>query len=203
MPTFAYVARDGQGKIQEGTAEAENAQALTRNLRERGLWVQKIEKAARTAQPKGKKQPAAATAGVTSTPRRKKRFGKVKGKDLTMFCRQFSTMINAGVSMVRCLAVLEQQAGSPNLKPSFVKSTTASRAVKRSPVRSPSFHASSTTCLSGWCAPGKSAVCSTKRWTALATFLEEDLKLKRKVKSAMTYPVIVMIVAMRHRDRVW
>ena len=103
-------------KWQKGSADADNAQALTRNLRERGLWVQKIETsaAARNAQPKGK--PAVASKAPAAKSCWKKRIGKVKGKDLTMFCRQFATMINAGVSMVRCLAVLEQQAASPNLK---------------------------------------------------------------------------------------
>jgi len=127
MPTFAYTARDQQGNIQEGTADGDNAQAVTRDLREKGLWVQKVD-AARSVQQKAPKAakakkeaaeaPAApeASGGLASQSRKKQKIGKIKGKDLTMFCRQFATMINAGVSMVRCLAVLEQQAGSPNLK---------------------------------------------------------------------------------------
>ena len=52
MPTFAYIARDQQGNMQEGTAEADNAQALTVTSAKRGLWVQKVD-ATRSAHTEG------------------------------------------------------------------------------------------------------------------------------------------------------
>jgi len=193
MPTFTYTARDQNGKMQEGSADAENAQILARRLRERGLWVQKIDTGGggRDVKTKAKK----ATGLEMNQPRRKKRFGKVKAKDLTMFCRQFSTMINAGVSMVRCLAVLEQQAGSPNLKRiirEVAYSVEGGETLTRSLAQFPRVF---NNLFVGLVRAGEVGGVLDETLDRLATFLEEDLKLKRKVKSAMTYPTIVMVLA--------
>ena len=202
MPTFAYTARDQQGNMQEGTADAENAQALTRNLRERGLWVQKVN-TQRNVQPKAPKakpttaaaQAPAPAASTSAKPQRKKRFGKVKGKHLTMFCRQFSTMINAGVSMVRCLSVLEQQAGSPNLK-RIIREVSYNVEGGETLTRSLSqFPRVFNNLFIGLVRAGEVGGVLDETLDRLATFLEEDLKLKRKVKSAMTYPTLVICVA--------
>lgn len=181
MPTFSYIARDSAGKIQQGTADAENDRALERSLRESGLRVQKINK----VKAKG--------AAVPKVKRR--RIGRVKSNDLTMFCRQFSTMVNAGVSLVRCLAVLEQQAGSNNLKAvlrevqvSVESGETLTRSLQRFP------HIFSNLFL-GLVRAGEVGGVLDETLDRLATFMEEDLKLKRKVKAAMTYPMIVLILA--------
>ncbi len=196
MPTFTYVARDQNGKMQEGTTDAENAQILARRLRERGLWVQTIQPAgAARVETKGK-APAAQAAGVKAPPKPKgKRIGKVKAKDLTMFCRQFATMINAGVTMVRCLAVLEQQTASPNLKKIVREvqySVEGGETLTRSLSRFPKVFSN---LFLGLVRAGEVGGVLDETLDRLATFLEEDLKLKRKVKSAMTYPVIVMSFA--------
>jgi len=191
MASFSYIARDQLGKIQEGTADAENDQILVRRLRERGLWVQKIE---RMKGPEGGKAVVKSTAVTKATPRKKK-IGKVKARDLTMFCRQFSTMINAGVSLVRCLAVLEQQAGSPSLKAVIREiqySVEGGETLTRSLSRFPRIFSN---LFIGLVRAGEVGGVLDETLDRLATFLEEDLKLKRKVKSAMTYPVIVMVIA--------
>jgi type IV pilus assembly protein PilC len=191
MPTFSYVARDQLGKVQQGTAEAENQEILTRRLRDRGLWVQKIERAKGAAGPaktEGAKPVRAASA-------KKKKIGKVKPRDLTMFCRQFATMINAGVSLVRCLAVLEQQAGSASLKAVIREVQTSveqGETLTRSLSRYPRIF---TNLFVGLVRAGEVGGVLDETLDRLATFLEEDLKLKRKVKAAMTYPVIVMVIA--------
>lgn len=90
MPTFAYVAKDQAGKIHRGRAEADNEKMLTKRLQESGYWVSQVTKEQSATK---KKNPLMA-------------FKKVKLAHLSIFCRQFSTMINAGVSLVRCLSVL-------------------------------------------------------------------------------------------------
>ncbi len=100
MPTFAYVAKDKAGKIHRGRKEANNEKELTKQLQETGYWVQSVTK---EGAKKKKQSPLL-------------RFKKVKLNDLSIFCRQFATMINAGVSLVRCLSVLEQQTTNPRLK---------------------------------------------------------------------------------------
>jgi len=195
MPTFTYVARDQNGRLQEGTTDAENDQILARRLRERGLWVQNI-KTSGAAKPEAKAKATQATGTPKEKRGKSKRFGKVKGKDLTMFCRQFATMINAGVTMVRCLAVLEQQTTSPNLKKIIREvqySVEGGETLTRSLSRFPRVF---NNLFIGLVRAGEVGGVLDETLDRLAGFLEDDLKLKRKVKAAMTYPIIVMSLAL-------
>ena len=97
MPTFQYTVRDATGAVRTGTSEAENQDVLKRRLQEQGFSVNDVKQTAA----KSKKS----TGG----------FGRVKLKDLSIFCRQFSTMVDAGVSLVRALDVLGEQTQSPKL----------------------------------------------------------------------------------------
>lgn len=137
----------------------------------------------------------AGEAPVAVVQQKKKKYGKVKPRDLTMFCRQFSTMIGAGVGLVRCLAVLEQQAGSANLKGiirqvqyAVESGDTLTRSLGQFP------HVFNNLFV-GLVRAGEIGGVLEETLDRLATFLEEDLKLKRKVKAAMTYPVMVLIIA--------
>jgi len=126
---------------------------------------------------------------------KKQRIGRVNAKDLTMFCRQFATMQAAGVGLVRCLAVLEQQAGSPSLKAVIREvqySVESGETLTRSLSRFPRVFSN---LFIGLVRAGEVGGVLEETLDRLATFLEDDLKLKRKVKAAMTYPVIVMILA--------
>ncbi|HEY3379925.1 MAG TPA: type II secretion system F family protein, partial [Armatimonadota bacterium] len=147
-----------------------------------------LPKAARTTPDK-----KAVTA--TTPVRKKKRIGKVKGKDLTIFCRQFATMIGAGVGLVRCLAVLEQQAASASLKTVIREiqfSVEGGETLTRSLAQFPKVFSS---LFVGLVRAGEVGGVLEDTLARLAGFLEEDMKLKRKVKAAMTYPVIVMTAA--------
>src|SRR5205823_6401932 len=101
MPTFAYTIRDNTGKTRTGKMEGDNDQVVARRLREQGFQVQTV-KAARADKKKG------AGGGFS--------FGRIKLTDLSVMCRQFSTMVDAGVSLVRCLSVLAEQSPNPKLK---------------------------------------------------------------------------------------
>ena len=112
-----------------------------------------------------------------------------------MFCRQFSTMIGAGVSLIRCLAVLEQQAGSANLKRVIREiqySVEGGDTLTRSLSQFPRIF---NNLFVGLVRAGEVGGVLEDTLDRLATFLEDDLKLKRKVKAAMTYPIIVLVVA--------
>src|SRR5881394_1334453 len=100
MPTFQYTVRDSAGIVKTGVKEAENQSVLARQLREQGFTVAKIK------QTRGAKK-----AGGGGPIR-----GSVKLTELSVYCRQFSTMIDAGVSLVRCLSVLQEQSQSNRLK---------------------------------------------------------------------------------------
>ena len=89
MPVFSYTFRDASGGIQKGTADAESEEILRKRFEEQGFTITEVTM-------------------IRSKSAKPKSFGKVKLTHLSVFCRQFSTMVDAGVSLVRCLDVLGQ-----------------------------------------------------------------------------------------------
>jgi len=186
LATYRYIAKDALGKVQRGTSEAENEQMLVRRLREKGFWVQKVteERGAPAAQAGAPPQ-----AGAFAI------FGRVSGRDLAVFCRQFATMMNAGVSLVRCLAVLEEQTSSFRLRQiirELQTSVEAGETLSRSLTKFPNVFSN---LFVGLVRAGEVGGVLDETLNRLAMFLEEDQRLKRKVRSAMTYPVLVMFFA--------
>ncbi len=186
MATYNYVAKDALGKVITGTSEAENEQILVRRLREKGYWVQKVNSARAPARRKAK---AASGGGALAA------FGRVSGRDLAIFCRQFATMIDAGVSLVRCLAVLEEQTGSARLRQiireiqgAVEAGETLSRALSRWPRVFNNLFV-------GLIRAGEVGGVLDETLNRLAIFMEENERLRQKVKSAMTYPALVMTFA--------
>jgi type IV pilus assembly protein PilC len=179
MATFAYTIRDQTGALRKGSGEAENEQVLARKLREQGFQVASIKqtKAAVAKKPGG---------GI---------FGRVKLTDLSIFCRQFSTMIDAGVSLVRCLNVLAEQTPNPKLKAIVLdiqKEVEAGQTLSASMRKYPRVF---NNLFVGLVRAGEVGGVLEESLQRLSQFLEKDVELRRKVKSAMTYPVIVMVVA--------
>lgn len=181
MPTFEYTARDKTGKEITGTQDAASKEALIQQLREKGLMTSSVEE--KKAQAVAKKK--------------SRRFfgGKVNLRHLSIFCRQFATMINAGVSLVRCLDVLEQQTDSAKLK-EIIRDIEAEveggATLSRSMAKHPKVF-SNLAC--GLVRAGEVGGVLDETLDRLAGFLEKDMELRRKVKSAMTYPTLVMFVA--------
>ena len=183
MATFAYVAKDKTGKEIKGQQDASSKDALIKNLRAKGLVVGSVTEEKAVAKAKQK------SGGVRLFG------GKVNLRDLSIFCRQFATMINAGVSLVRCLDVLEQQTNSPRLK-EIIRDIEAEvqggATLSRSMAKFPKVFSNLTT---GLVRAGEVGGVLDETLDRLAGFLEKDMELRRKVKSSMTYPVLVMVVA--------
>ena len=176
MPTFAYVARDQTGQIRRGTSEAENETILRRRLQEQGFSVSKVKHT--------KDKNAAAG------------FGRIKLVDLAMFCRQFSTMIDAGVPMVRCLTVLQEQTPNPKLKrviADISAEVQGGQTLSRSMGKYPGIFSS---LFIGLIKAGEIGGVLEESMQRLAGFLESEQNLRRKVKSSMTYPIIIAVVAL-------
>src|SRR3954463_6712887 len=93
--TFAYAVRDKAGKLVEGTIEAENSAAVAARLKSMGYSPLRI-KQSEAGLKKELKLPGFGG-------------GKVKLKDLAVFSRQFATMINSGLSLLRALSILTEQ----------------------------------------------------------------------------------------------
>jgi type IV pilus assembly protein PilC len=181
MATFQYTVRDQAGSVKTGVKEAENQTVLARQLREQGYTVAKI-KQTRAA----RKSTAAGGAPVR---------GGVKLHELSVFCRQFSTLVDAGVSLVRCLAVLQEQATSTRLRritADIQAEVEAGNSLSKAMAKYPRVF---NNLFIGLIKAGEVGGVLEESLQRLSHFLEKDVELRRKVKSAMTYPVNVMFVA--------
>ncbi len=181
MATYAYTVRDAAGTMRSGTSEAENPDVLARRLREQGFMISEIK-------------PAKAKKGLGGNWF--ENIQKVKLTELSIFCRQFSTMIDAGVSLVRCLDVLSQQQSNPKLKRIILdvqKEVEAGNTLSKSLAKYPGTFSN---LFIGLVRAGEVGGVLEETLQRLSTFLEKDVEMKRKIKSAMTYPTIVMVAAL-------
>jgi len=181
MPTFAYVAKDKAGKIIRGRAEADNEKLLQKRLQESGYWVTQV---AREGEMSGKKK---------KNPLAK--LQKVKLKDKSIFCRQFATMINAGVSLVRCLAVLQTQTSNNKLRDIIKDVQTRVEGGETLSKAMISHNNVFDNLFIGLVRAGEVGGVLDETLNRLSEFLEGDLRLRQKIKAAMTYPVLVGVVA--------
>ncbi len=176
MPNYAYTIRDATGSPISGTSEAESEDILRKRLTEQGFAVLDVKQ-------------------VKSTQKRVGGFGGVKKTELSVMCRQFSTMIDAGVNLVRCLNVLTEQATSPKLKAILTDvrtevegGSTLTRALEKYPSIFDRL-------FLGLVNAGEVGGALEESLQRLSQFLEKDVELRRKVKSAMTYPTMIMCFA--------
>ncbi|GAB4461205.1 MAG: type II secretion system F family protein [Armatimonadaceae bacterium] len=190
MATFAYVAKGSDGKTQTGTFDADSPTTVRQRLSEQGLSVTSVK----PAKKKSGGGSSALNAEITLPPFME-RFQRVKRADLAIFCRQFSTMIDAGVSLVRCLDVLAEQSQSPKLRRIIAdlryeveSGNSLSKAMSKYPTVFDNM-------FIGLIRAGEVGGVLEEALQRLSTFLEKDVELNRKVKSAMTYPALVTVVA--------
>lgn len=185
MPAFTYTAKAPDGKTLTGNSEANTPAELRQRLTEQGYSVQKVAPAKAKAKTKSLNQPTFMD-----------RFQKVKLTDLSIFCRQFSTMIDAGVSLVRCLDVLSEQSQSPKLRRIIFdlrSEVEAGNMLSKAMSKYPSVFSN---LFVGLIRAGEVGGVLEESLQRLSTFLEKDVELRRKVKSAMTYPILVSVVAL-------
>lgn len=179
MPSFAYTFKDSTGALRQGSSESETEAALARKLQEQGYVVMKIDQV-KTKKPKS---PGGG-------------FGHVSLAALSIFCRQFSTMVDAGVSLVRCLNVLGEQTQSAKLRrviADIEQEVQAGQTLSKSMAKYPNIFSN---LFIGLVRAGEVGGALEESLQRLSTFLEKDMELRRKVKGAMTYPCIVMVVAL-------
>lgn len=177
MPIYSYTYKDPNGTLQKGTTEAETEDKLRARFEEQGLEVVEVTMI--------KKRGTLKSRG----------YGKVKLANLAIFCRQFSTMVDAGVSLVRCLDVLSRQTQDPKLKKILLDvgervegGESLSRAMQRHPRTFSNL-------FIGLIRAGEVGGVLEESLQRLSHFLEKDVELRRKVKAALTYPIIVILAA--------
>jgi type IV pilus assembly protein PilC len=181
MPSFAYSAINSQGVEHNGEIQAPDLSSARDALRDNGLLAQKIDQVAATASSSGK-----TFMGIGD---------KVKPKSLQIFSRQFATMIEAGLSVVTALVILEQQTDDralgpiiDNVREDVEGGSLLSEAMGRHPQ---AFNRLYIAMVEAGEAAGVLDIVLDR----VAIQIEKEEKIKRRVKGAMIYPSIVLTFA--------
>ncbi|MBQ2593416.1 MAG: type II secretion system inner membrane protein GspF [Candidatus Riflebacteria bacterium] len=178
MATFAYKAKNWDGKIVSSEMECENKEACISKLREKGYFVINI------AEKKGGGGGGFSLFG-----------GSVSSQEVSIFARQFATMIGSGVPLVRCLTILQSQAENPYFKKVINQirtdvegGATFSKALEKHPKVFNNLFCSLVKA-------GEIGGILDTILERLADYLESSEALKAKIKGAMTYPIVVFAIA--------
>lgn len=173
MATYKYTVRDKAGKTTEGSLEGENKDAVSARLRQMGYVIVSLEESGGLV---------ASMSSVT--------FGTgVKPKDITIFARQFSTMINAGLSLTKCLTILGQQTESAGLRTVIAqvgKDVESGQSLSDSLGRHPKIFPP---IMVNMVRAGETGGVLDEVLGRVADNFESDQELKATIKSAMTYPI--------------
>ena len=183
MPSFAYSAINAQGAELSGEIQATDLAAARDALRGNGLMAQRLEEISA--------QPSRHRAARSSASRRR----QSRPKSLQIFSRQFATMIEAGLSVVTALVILEQQTEDKALAEVIddVRERVEGGALLSEGW--PRTRMSSRASTSRWSRPARQPVCSTSCSTGSPIQIEKEEKIKRRVKGAMIYPSVVLTFA--------
>jgi len=182
MATFAYTGRSRAGQTVTGEFVADTIDAAVGALRrEQQILVTQITPV--------KERAARAARGV------KGRARSVKAKDLAVFTRQFSVMIGAGLPLVQCLDILGNQAEDRRfgeviltVRADVEAGASLADAMKKHPKVFDNL-------FSNMIAAGEAGGILDAILKRLATYIEKAVKLKGQVKSAMVYPIAVIVIA--------
>src|SRR5688500_11086578 len=177
--SYAYRVRTKDGRVLEGKMEGDGEAAIASRLRSQGMTPIQIDKEAK----------------VSLSMDIKFGQGKVKLKDLAVFSRQFATMIASGLSLLRTLNILADQAENPLLgktigaiRDDVERGSSLAGAMSKHPKVFPPL-------FTAMVRAGETGGQLDTVLTRVADNMEADYKLRQKVKSAMTYPVVVAGIA--------
>jgi type IV pilus assembly protein PilC len=173
MPAFTYTARTAAGELRTATVEAATAQDVVAQLRRQRMTVVKVDE---NAKPKKVK-------------------GSIKMRDIVIFTRQFSTMINAGLPLVQALDILAKQTENKvlaNVTRDIVFDVESGHTVADALAKHPKAFSD---LYVNMVAAGEAGGILDTILMRLATFMEKNDALVRKVKGAMIYPAVIMSVA--------
>lgn len=186
MPTtYAYKVRDKQGKMLEGTLDADSTTLVANRLRQMGYVPISIDKK---------------SVGMNTEIKIPGFGGKPKLKDVAIFCRQFATMISSGVQLLRALSILEQQTENKALA-EIVREVRVDVEKGSSPTQAFGRHPKAFNRLFvSMVKAGETGGILEGILLRLAETIEKQVELRGKIKSALTYPVavfalVILIVA--------
>lgn len=178
MPTYVFKGRNRVNEVVTGERVADNREALRQVLRREQVTLTSVKEKGREI-------------GIPKLSGRK----KVKSKDLAIFTRQFSVMIDAGLPLVQCLDILSQQQQNKyfqqvlaQVRQDVEEGSTLSAAMARHPKVFDQLY-------SNMVDAGETGGILDLILQRLSTFIEKIVKLKRDVTSALIYPAAVILLA--------
>jgi type IV pilus assembly protein PilC len=179
MAAFVWEGKTKDGAFRNGVMEAKSAEEVMRKLRNQAITPSKVKKKSREI--RLPKLPGTGGVGL---------------KDLVVFTRQFSTMIDAGLPLVQCLEILGTQSESKALKDILLGvkeivegGATFADALKKYPKVFDNLYVNLVSA-------GEVGGILDTILNRLATYIEKNMKLRKKVKGAMVYPICILIVGL-------
>ncbi|MDX9709207.1 MAG: type II secretion system F family protein [Trichloromonas sp.] len=180
MAKFSWEGKNRAGQVQKGEMDAPNEAAVNAQLRRNGIMPTKVKE-------RGK--------GLDAELKIPGFAPKITTKDLVVFTRQFATMIDAGLPLVQCLDILGRQQDNKtfkgilvNVKEAVESGSTFADALKKHPKAFDDLYVNLV-------AAGEVGGILDTILNRLAAYIEKALKLKKQVKSAMTYPTTIIGIA--------
>lgn len=176
---YEYKARDATGQLFSGMILADDEAGVAGHIRAKGLFVTKIKLAK-----------ASLDIGVIFQNRR-----KISTRDLAIFCRQFATMLEAGMPILNCLGVMAEQTENPRLKQNLqtvYKNVQEGMALARALEEQKGIFPDIMTSM---VAAGELGGVLDDVMLRLSIHFEKEHRLNEKVKAAMVYPAVVMAMA--------
>src|SRR5215207_3126326 len=173
MPTFTYTARAVNGELKTSTIDAPSREEVVAQLRRQRMSVVKVDEETKKV----------------------KTRGSIKMRDIVIFTRQFSTMINAGLPLVQALDILAKQTENKVLSEvtrAVVFDVESGHTVADALAKHPNAFSE---LYVNMVAAGEAGGILDTILMRLATFMEKNDALIRKVKGAMIYPGVIMTVA--------
>jgi type IV pilus assembly protein PilC len=174
MPVFQYTARNASGQVKNASIDAPSRDEAVNRLRRQRLTVVKVEEVRAAAKGAG---------------------GKIAMRDVVIFTRQFSTMVNAGLPLVQALDILARQSENPALAAAVravvsdvEQGNTVADAMRKQPKAFNDLY-------TNMVAAGEMGGILDVILNRLAVFMEKNDALVRKVKGAMIYPTVILCVA--------
>ncbi|MGE5815545.1 MAG: type II secretion system F family protein [Acidobacteriota bacterium] len=182
MPTFAFTGRTRGGETITGERVADTMDAAVAALRREQIMVTKIDQSKARAAARAEKK-----AGTTGK--------SVPAKNLAIFTRQFSVMIDAGLPLVQCLDILGKQEPHKNFAATILATREAVEGGQSLADAMKRFPKTFDPLFTNMIAAGEAGGILDTILKRLAIFIEKNVKLRGEVKSAMTYPVAIIIIA--------
>lgn len=180
MAKFSWEGKTRTGKTQKGVMEAANESAVMNHLRAQGVMPSKVKKAG---------------GGMNMEINISFMQPKINTKDIVVFTRQFATMIDAGLPLVQCLDILSRQQDNKTfrkvlteVKESVESGSTFADALKKHPKVFDELFVN-------LIAAGEVGGILDTILNRLAAYIEKAMKLRKQVKSAMTYPTTIVGIA--------